>query len=113
MSERENPAPAAHDRGGWATEEPIDQREHQWADWEYRTQALARVLGSKGLVVTEGVLGNGHTPRVDRGVRITRKCGTCRIKVPMWSKDDDATRYWLHTFRGMTGRAYKCEGCRP
>ena len=43
MSERENPAPAAHDRGGWATEEPIDQGEHQWADWEHRTQALARV----------------------------------------------------------------------
>ncbi len=53
MSERENPAPAAHDRGGWATEEPIDQGEHQWADWEYRTQALARVLGGKGIVVTD------------------------------------------------------------
>ncbi len=53
MSEREHPAPAAHDRGGWATEEPIDQGEHQWADWEHRTQALARVLRSKGIVVTD------------------------------------------------------------
>ena len=53
MSERENRPPAVHDRGGWPTDEPIDQREHQWADWEHRTQAMARVLGSKGLVVVD------------------------------------------------------------
>ncbi len=53
MSERENPAPAAHDRGGWATDEPIEQGEHQWADWEHRTQAMARVLGRRGVVVVD------------------------------------------------------------
>ena len=42
-----------HDRGGWPTDEPIDQSEHPWMDWERRTQALARVLGGKGLVVTD------------------------------------------------------------
>lgn len=45
--------PRGHDRGGWPTDEPIDQREHQWADWERRTQALARVLRAKGLMVTD------------------------------------------------------------
>ena len=53
MSEKDNPAPAVHDRGGWPTDEPIDQGEHQWADWEYRTQAMARILGSKGVVVVD------------------------------------------------------------
>ena len=53
MSKGKNSAPAVHDRGGWPTDEPIDQGEHQWADWEHRTQAMARVLGSKGVVVVD------------------------------------------------------------
>ena len=53
MSQQEDPALAVHDRGGWPTDEPIDQGEHQWADWEHRTQAMARVLGGKGLVVVD------------------------------------------------------------
>lgn len=38
-----------HDRGGWPTDEPIDQSEHLWADWEYQTQALVAVLRRKGI----------------------------------------------------------------
>jgi nitrile hydratase subunit beta len=39
-----------HDRGGWATDAPIDRSEHELADWELLTDALAEGLGSKGLV---------------------------------------------------------------
>lgn len=38
-----------HDRGGWPTEETIDQSEHQLMDWERRIDALHGVLGAKGL----------------------------------------------------------------
>ena len=51
--QQEQPAPAVHDRGGWSTDEAIDQTDHVWADWEHQTQALARVLGGKGIVVTD------------------------------------------------------------
>jgi nitrile hydratase len=38
-----------HDRGGWPTDEPIDQSEHLLMDWERRMDALHSVLGAKGL----------------------------------------------------------------
>ena len=41
---------AVHDRGGRATDAPIDRREHELADWELLTDALAERLGSLGLV---------------------------------------------------------------
>lgn len=41
--------PRVHDRGGWPTDEPIDQSEHQLMDWERRMDALHGVLGAKGL----------------------------------------------------------------
>ena len=44
---------AIHDRGGWPTEEPIDQGEHQLMDWERRVDALHGVLGGKGLRRTD------------------------------------------------------------
>ena len=39
-----------HDRGGRATDAPIDRSEHELADWELLTDALAERLGSLGLV---------------------------------------------------------------
>ncbi len=47
--------PAVHDRGGWPTDEPIDQVEHQLMDWERRLDALHGVLGGKGLRRTDGM----------------------------------------------------------
>lgn len=41
---------AIHDRGGWSTEEPIDRSEHELADWELLTDALAGTLGARGLI---------------------------------------------------------------
>ena len=45
--------PAVHDRGGWSTDEPIDQTEHEWTDWEHVTNALIGALRSKGLFNTD------------------------------------------------------------
>jgi hypothetical protein len=45
--------PAPHDRGGWPTDEPINQADHQWADWEYQTQALFSVLSRKGVMAVD------------------------------------------------------------
>ena len=42
--------PRVHDRGGWPTDEPIDQGDHQLMDWERRVDGLRSVLGQKGLV---------------------------------------------------------------
>jgi nitrile hydratase len=39
-----------HDRGGWATDAPIDRSERELADWELLTDALLGVLGSRGLI---------------------------------------------------------------
>jgi hypothetical protein len=44
---------AVHDRGGWPTNAHIDRTEHQLADWEVLTDALARALSDVGLVNTE------------------------------------------------------------
>ena len=45
--------PRPHDRGGWPTDELIDQAEHEHADWELRVHALHQVLGRKGLRRTD------------------------------------------------------------
>ena len=45
--------PKVHDRGGWPTEEPIDQADHQYLDWEVRVDALHMVLGAKGVRTTD------------------------------------------------------------
>ncbi len=39
-----------HDRGGIETDEPIDRREHQLADWELLTDALVATLGALGVM---------------------------------------------------------------
>jgi nitrile hydratase len=41
---------ALHDRGGWPTDEPIDRREHELADWELLTDALVGALGARGVM---------------------------------------------------------------
>jgi nitrile hydratase subunit beta len=41
---------AVHDRGGWPTDEPIDRREHELADWEVLMDALALSLSARGLM---------------------------------------------------------------
>ena len=41
---------AVHDRGGWATQAPIDRSEHELADWELLTDALVGALGQADLV---------------------------------------------------------------
>ena len=41
---------AIHDRGGWPTEERIDRREHELADWELLTDAIAGALGARGVI---------------------------------------------------------------
>jgi nitrile hydratase subunit beta len=41
---------AVHDRGGWATEQPIDRSEYELADWEVLTDALVGALGARGVI---------------------------------------------------------------
>jgi nitrile hydratase len=41
---------AAHDRGGWVTDESIDRTEHELADWELLADALVGVLGAQGVM---------------------------------------------------------------
>jgi hypothetical protein len=43
-------ARAIHDRGGWPTEDPIDRSEHELADWELLTDALAGALRARGVI---------------------------------------------------------------
>jgi nitrile hydratase subunit beta len=43
-------ARAVHDRGEWPTDEPIDRREHELADWEVLMDALALSLSARGLM---------------------------------------------------------------
>jgi nitrile hydratase len=45
--------PAPHDRGGWPSGEPIDQIDHERADWEQQTQALYSVLSRKGTMTVD------------------------------------------------------------
>jgi hypothetical protein len=39
-----------HDRGGWPAETPIDRSDHELADWELLTDALAGALGQAGMM---------------------------------------------------------------
>ena len=39
-----------HDMGGRPSDDPIDQSSHEWADWEYITNALVGVLRNHDLV---------------------------------------------------------------
>jgi nitrile hydratase len=41
---------AVHDRGGVPTEEPIDRREHELADWELLVDALLGTLSRAGVM---------------------------------------------------------------
>jgi len=45
--------PGVHDRGGWPTDEMIDQSDHVWMDWEYRTHALVGALRFRELMNTD------------------------------------------------------------
>lgn len=45
--------PGVHDRGGRPTDETIDQSDHLWADWEYRTHALLGALRFHELMNTD------------------------------------------------------------
>ena len=45
----------AHDRGGWPTEEPIDQSEHLMKDWERRFEAINSILSGKGIMRVDEV----------------------------------------------------------
>ena len=45
--------PAAHDRGGWPDETPIDRTEHEYSDWERRVDAVHQVLGARGVRSTD------------------------------------------------------------
>jgi nitrile hydratase len=44
---------AVHDRGGWPTDAPIDQREHELADWEVLMDALENALEDRGVMNTD------------------------------------------------------------
>jgi nitrile hydratase subunit beta len=39
---------AVHDRGGWATAEPIDREEHELADWEVLMDSILGALIGAG-----------------------------------------------------------------
>ena len=45
--------PQVHDRGGWPTDEPINQEEHTLSDWERRVDAMHSVLSEKRLRRTD------------------------------------------------------------
>ena len=45
--------PKVHDRGGWPNTDPIERGEHILADWEQRVDALAMLLGQKGIRTTD------------------------------------------------------------
>ena len=41
---------AVHDRGGWATDAPIDREEHALADWEMLMDAIVGTLARNGVM---------------------------------------------------------------
>jgi nitrile hydratase subunit beta len=44
---------AAHDRGGWPTDAPIDRTEHDLADWEILMDAIENALEDCGVMNTD------------------------------------------------------------
>lgn len=44
---------AAHDRGGWPTDAPIDRTEHDLADWEILMDAIENALEDRGVMNTD------------------------------------------------------------
>jgi hypothetical protein len=44
---------AAHDRGGWPTDTPIDRTEHELADWEILMDAIENALEDRGVMNTD------------------------------------------------------------
>ena len=44
---------AAHDRGGWPDDTPINRSEHEYSDWERRVDAVHQVLGQQGIRTTD------------------------------------------------------------
>ena len=42
--------PRVHDRGGLPTDEPVDRSGHEWADWEYLTNALVGALRRREII---------------------------------------------------------------
>ena len=44
---------AAHDRGGWPTDAPIDRTEHELADWEILMDAIENALEDRGVMNTD------------------------------------------------------------
>lgn len=47
------PSPKIHDRASFPSNEPIDLEDHEHKDWEWRVDALARVLAAKGISGTD------------------------------------------------------------
>ncbi len=45
--------PAAHDRGGWPDDTPINRDEHLYSDWERRVDAVHQALGAQGIRTTD------------------------------------------------------------
>jgi len=41
---------AAHDRGGWSTDAPIERAEHELVDWELTMDAIVGALGAHGVM---------------------------------------------------------------
>ena len=45
--------PKAHEQGGSPDDEPIEQTEHEFADWENRTHVMVEALREEGIIYTE------------------------------------------------------------
>lgn len=41
---------AAHDRGGWPSDAPVDRSEHDLADWELLMDAIVGALSARGVM---------------------------------------------------------------
>ena len=45
--------PKAHDQSESPADEPIEQTEHEFADWENRTHVMVEALREEGIIYTE------------------------------------------------------------